>query len=51
MPFEVAKILLQVQWIPKDCIEGENLGADADDADDDAEKDDSVRVDNLSISR
>lgn len=50
MPFEVAKILMQCQWIPKDAIEGEFPGSasppDVDD-DEDADKDDSVRYDEV----
>lgn len=39
MPFEVAKTLMQVQWIPKDSVEGEAL-FDADDDDADSDKND-----------
>lgn len=42
MPFEVAKVLLQVQWIPKDCIEGETAGAVLDESAEEGDKDDSV---------
>lgn len=52
MPFEVAKILMQCQWIPKDAIEGEFPGSTASpdaDQDEDMDKDDSVRYDKVAI--
>lgn len=42
MPFEVAKVLMQVQWIPKDSIEGETIFQIPEEEEEDAEKDDSV---------
>lgn len=42
MPFEVAKVLLQVQWIPKDCIEGETAGTVLEESAEEGDKDDSV---------
>lgn len=48
MPFEVAKTLMQVQWIPKESIEGETL-LDGDDDDNASDKDD-VTVSSRSTS-
>ncbi|KAF8321749.1 mitochondrial carrier [Clavulina sp. PMI_390] len=45
MPFEVAKILLQCQWIPKEAVEGEFLGRDGaihGQEDEEADKDDAM---------
>jgi len=45
MPFEVAKILMQCQWIPKDAIEGESpiITEEAHEDDDSEDNEDSVR--------
>ena len=45
MPFEVAKILMQCQWIPKDAIEGESpiTTEEAHEDDDSEDNEDSVR--------
>lgn len=54
MPFEVAKILMQCQWIPKDAIEGESPGfmEETHEAEEDGseDKEDSVRHDLFSLS-
>jgi fusion and transport protein UGO1 len=47
MPFEMAKTLMQVQWIPKDCVEGEIILPEVEPEDEtENEKDDSVRLQN-----
>jgi hypothetical protein len=52
MPFEVAKILMQCQWIPKDAIEGESSGfIDQSHEEDDSEnEDDSVRHNHFCVN-
>lgn len=53
MPFEVAKTLMQCQWIPKDAIEGESPGSStkSEDEEEDGDKDDSVRITHFSMDK